>query len=315
MLNCVTDMISKYIPSLRLRTLPLSLSGIILGSGLAYTQLSTINSQLSTINSQLSTINCQLSTKFDWYVFGWAILTTLCLQILSNLSNELGDAVKGTDAGQQGRAAYGMQAGTITVGEMKRLIVVFIFLSMVFGLALVLTAFGTFACMDSLVFLGLGALAIVGAITYTLGKHNYGYRGLCDLGVFLFFGLLSTMGSYYLQTKSLTSDVVLSAIAIAMPNVGVLNLNNIRDMANDRLHGKRTLASRLGSTGARIYHAGLLLVCFALFVCLGHYWVLLALPVIGWHVWYIFHHEGRDLDLQMPVLMFTTLAIAALAII
>jgi 1,4-dihydroxy-2-naphthoate octaprenyltransferase len=123
------------------------------------------------------------------------------------------------------------------------------------------------------------------------------------------------MGSYYLQTKSLTSDVVLSAIAIAMPNVGVLNLNNIRDMANDRLHGKRTLASRLGSTGARIYHAVLLLVCFTLFVCLGHYWVLLALPVIGWHVWYIFRHEGHDLDLQMPVLMFTTLAIAALAII
>jgi len=287
-------MIGKYIPSLRLRTLPLSLSGIILGSGLA---------------------SKGLQSSFDWFVFGWAVLTTLCLQILSNLSNELGDALKGTDAGQQGRAAYGLQAGTVTLQEMKRMIVVFIFLSIVFGMALVLTAFDTFFCIRSLVFLGLGALAIMGAMTYTLGKHNYGYKGLGDLGVFLFFGLLSTMGSFYLQTKIMTVEVVHAAVAIAMPIIGVLNLNNIRDIENDRLHGKRTLASRLGKRRAKIYHAGLLAVCFVLFVCLRHYWVLLALPVVVWHVWYIFRHDGHDLDRQMPVLMFTTLAIAALAII
>ena len=287
-------MIGKYIPSLRLRTLPLSLSGIILGSGLA---------------------SKGLQSSFDWFVFGWAVLTTLCLQILSNLSNELGDALKGTDAGQQGRAAYGLQAGTVTLQEMKRMIVVFIFLSIVFGMALVLTAFDTFFCIRSLVFLGLGALAIMGAMTYTLGRHNYGYKGLGDLGVFLFFGLLSTMGSFYLQTKIMTVEVVHAAVAIAMPIIGVLNLNNIRDIENDRLHGKRTLASRLGKRRAKIYHAGLLAVCFVLFVCLRHYWVLLALPVVVWHVWYIFRHDGHDLDRQMPVLMFTTLAIAALAII
>ena len=287
-------MIGKYIPSLRLRTLPLSLSGIILGSGLA---------------------SKGLQSSFDWFVFGWAVLTTLCLQILSNLSNELGDALKGTDAGQQGRAAYGLQAGTVTLQEMKRMIVVFIFLSIVFGMALVLTAFDTFFCIRSLVFLGLGALAIMGAMTYTLGRHNYGYKGLGDLGVFLFFGLLSTMGSFYLQTKTMTAEVVHAAVAIAMPIIGVLNLNNIRDIENDRLHGKRTLASRLGKRRAKIYHAGLLAVCFVLFVCLRHYWVLLALPVIVWHVWYIFRHDGHDLDRQMPVLMFTTLVIAALAII
>jgi len=281
--------LKKYIPSLRLRTLPLSVSGIILGAGLAW--------------------------PIDWYVFGWAILTTLSLQILSNLSNELGDALKGTDSEQHGRAAYGMQAGTITVEEMKKMIGVFIFLSIVFGSALVLTAFDTFLCVPALVFLGLGALAIIGAMTYTLGKHNYGYKGLGDLGVFLFFGLLSTMGSYYLQTKSLNIEVVLAAVAIAMPNVGVLNLNNIRDIDNDLKHGKRTMAARLGKTGGKIYHALLLTVCFALFMYLQKWLVLAALPMIVWHVWYIFRHEGHELDIQMPVLMFTTLAIAVLAVI
>ena len=281
---------NKYIPSLRLRTLPLSMSGIILGTGLA-------------------------RPNIDWFVFGWALLTTLSLQILSNLSNELGDAQRGTDAEQQGRAAYGLQTGALTENEMKRMIVLFIFLNIVFGLALVLTAFDTFFCWKSAVFLGLGALAIVAAMTYTLGKHNYGYKGFGDLGVFLFFGLLSTMGGYYLQTQTMTTEVVLAAVAIGLPIVGVLNLNNIRDMDNDLQHGKRTFASLLGKTGGKIYHICLLTVCFALFVWLQKYWVLCALPVIVWHVIYIFRHEGHELDLQMPVLMFTTIAIAALAII
>lgn len=281
---------NKYIPSLRLRTLPLSVSGIILGTGLA-------------------------RPGIDWFVFVWAILTTLSLQILSNLSNELGDAQRGTDTEQQGRAAYGLQTGVLTVQEMKRMIVLFIFLSIVFGLALVLTAFDTFLCVQSGVFIGLGALAIVGAMMYTLGKHNYGYKGYGDLGVFLFFGLLSTMGGYYLQTQTMTLEVVLAAIAIGLPIVGVLNLNNIRDMDNDLQHGKRTFASRLGKTGGKIYQLVLLVVCYVLFIGLQRYWVLLTLPVIIWHVRYIFRHEDHELDIQMPVLMFTTLAIAVLAII
>lgn len=281
---------NKYIPSLRLRTLPLSMSGIILGTGLA-------------------------RPGIDWFVFVWAILTTLSLQILSNLSNELGDAQRGTDDEQQGRAAYGLQTGALTADEMKRMIVLFIVLSIVFGLALVLTAFDTFLCVPAAVFLGLGALAIVGAMTYTLGKHNYGYKGFGDLGVFLFFGLLSTMGSYYLQAKTMTVEVVLAAVAIAMPIVGVLNLNNIRDMDNDLKHGKLTFASRLGKTGGKIYQTLMLAVCYGLFVYLGRYWVLCTLPIIIWHVWYIFRHEGSKLDLQMPVLMFTTIIIAILAVL
>ncbi|MBO4362370.1 MAG: 1,4-dihydroxy-2-naphthoate octaprenyltransferase [Paludibacteraceae bacterium] len=280
---------NKYIASLRLRTLPLSMSGIILGAGLAW--------------------------PIDWYVFAWSILTTLSLQILTNLSNELGDAQRGTDSDQEGRAALGLQTGAITEQQMRTMIILFIFLSMVFGGALILTAFDTFLCVPAAVFLGLGALAIVGAMTYTLGKHNYGYKGFGDLGVFLFFGLLSTMGSYYLQAKTMTVEVVLAAVAIAMPIVGVLNLNNIRDMDNDLKHGKLTFASRLGKTGGKIYQTLMLAVCYGLFVYLGRYWVLCTLPIIIWHVWYIFRHEGSKLDLQMPVLMFTTIIIAILAVL
>ena len=284
---------NPYITSLRLRTLPLSIAGIILGSGLAYQDLSTFNFQLST--------------------FILAVCTALCLQILSNLSNELGDAQKGTDADQHGREAYGLQAGTITQKQMKGMILLFIGLAMVSGLALLWAAFGSLLCTQSLAFIGLGALAIIGAMTYTLGKHSYGYIGLGDLGVFLFFGLLSTIGSYYLQTQTVTWEVVWCGIAIGLPCVGVLNLNNIRDMQNDILHGKRTFASVLGPIGARIYHYLLLLFCLTIFVIEGHYWVGCIVPIWAWHVRMLGTHNEM-LDKQMPVLMFSTLIVSILAL-
>ena len=284
---------NPYITSLRLRTLPLSVAGIILGSGLAYQDLSTFTFQLST--------------------FILAVGTALCLQILSNLSNELGDAQKGTDSDQHGREAYGLQAGTITQKQMKGMILLFIGLAIVSGLALLWAAFGSLLCTQSLAFIGLGALAIIGAMTYTLGKHSYGYIGLGDLGVFLFFGLLSTIGSYYLQTQTVTWEVVWCGIAIGLPCVGVLNLNNIRDMQNDILHGKRTFASVLGPIGARIYHYLLLLFCLMIFVIEGHYWVGCIVPIWAWHIRMLGTHNEM-LDKQMPVLMFSTLIVSILAL-
>ena len=294
---------NPYIQSLRLRTLPLSVAGIVLGTGLAFRE-----SRLVTGDGSL------VSDLRAWVIFGLAVLTALSLQILSNLSNELGDAMKGTDADQHGREAYGLQAGTITVAQMKKMIGLFIGLSVVFGSALVLTAFSIqpseVSIQDSVVsivvFLGLGALAIVGAMTYTLGKHSYGYMGLGDLGVFLFFGLLSTIGAYYLQTQTVSWDVIACGVAIGLPCVGVLNLNNIRDIDNDRAHGKRTLASRMGVTGGKVYHTALLVVCMTLFVAFGHYWALCVLPIWAWHVWFVWTHEGSALDMQMPVLMLST---------
>jgi 1,4-dihydroxy-2-naphthoate octaprenyltransferase len=280
---------NPYIQSLRLRTLPLSMSGIVLGTGLA--------------------------GWLDWYVFVLAICTTLSLQILSNLSNELGDAQKGTDSDQHGRAAYGLQAGTITTRQMKGMIGLFIGLCVVFGTALVLTAFRPWSSKlgEVCIFLVLGLLAIIGAMTYTLGKHSYGYMGLGDLGVFLFFGLLSTMGSYYLQAQTLTWEAFGCGVAIGLPCVGVLNLNNIRDMNNDRAHGKRTFASMLGTKGGKIYHTCLLVTSLILFAVWGHYLALLIVPVWAWHIVYIWRNEGSALDIQMPVLMFSTLVVSGVA--
>lgn len=286
---------NPYIQSLRLRTLPLSVSGIILGTGLAWREMGCLPSAVSI------------------QIFVLAILTTLSLQILSNLSNELGDALKGTDQEQHGREAYGLQAGKITERQMKGMIWLFLGLCVVFGILLIYSAFGTLTSVQSLGFILLGAFAIVGAVKYTLGKHSYGYIGLGDLGVFLFFGLLSTVGGYYLQIQNLTAEIFWCGAAIGLPCVGVLNLNNIRDMQNDRAHGKRTFASLLGERGGRVYQTLLLVGCLAIFCIYGHWWVLCIIPVWGWHLWYVWSHTEK-LDKQMPVLMFSTLIVAILAL-
>ena len=276
---------NPYIQSLRLRTLPLSVSGIILGTGLAWK-----------ISPDL---------VHEWrgiIVFCLAILTTLSLQILSNLSNELGDALKGTDQEQHGREAYGLQAGKITEGQMKGMIWLFLGLCAVFGILLIFSTFGTLFSLQSLGFLFLGAFAIIGSVKYTL-----------DLGVFLFFGLLSTVGGYYLQVQNLTAEIFWCGAAIGLPCVGVLNLNNIRDMKNDRAHGKRTFASLLGERGGRVYQTLLLVGCLVIFCVYGHWWVLCIIPVWGWHLWYVWSHTEK-LDKQMPVLMFSTLIVAILAL-
>lgn len=284
-----------YIRSFRLRTLPLSVSGIILGTGLAVA-------------------TTEINLHF-YLVFFFALMTTLCLQILANLCNELGDFRKGTDESQTGREKYGLQAGRITEQQMKICIYTFVGLSVVFGSMLVFFSFGTLFSIPSIIFLGLGLAAIVGAITYTLGKHPYGYHGMGDLGVFLFFGLLSTMGAFYLQTETMTLRVVLAAIAISMPIIGVLNLNNIRDIENDIRYGKRTLAVRLGKTGSRVYQSVLLIGSMILFACIGAYYPLVFAPVFLHHIVYLFKHDGHELDRLLPILSITTLLIAFLAIL
>ena len=225
----------------------------------------------------------------------------------------MGDALKGTDTEQRGREAYGLQAGKITERQMKGMIWLFLGLCVVFGILLIYSAFGTLTSVQSLGFILLGAFAIVGAVKYTLGKHSYGYIGLGDLGVFLFFGLLSTVGGYYLQIQNLTAEIFWCGAAIGLPCVGVLNLNNIRDMQNDRAHGKRTFASLLGERGGRVYQTLLLVGCLAIFCIYGHWWVLCIIPVWGWHLRYVWSHTEK-LDKQMPVLMFSTLIVAILAL-
>ncbi|UYU31727.1 1,4-dihydroxy-2-naphthoate polyprenyltransferase [Siccibacter colletis] len=232
-----------WLESLRPRTLPLAFASVVVGSALAFWQ-----------------------GVFDPLIALLALLTAGLLQILSNLANDYGDAVKGSDKPDRIGPLRGMQKGVISQTQMKRALVATIVLTCAFGLALVAVACRTLA--DVAGFLLLGVLAIVAAITYTVGTRPYGYMGLGDISVLVFFGWLSVAGTWYLQAHTLIAAVFLPATGCGLLAAAVLNINNLRDIESDRTNGKNTLAVRLGPTAARRYHAGLLagtLICFALF--------------------------------------------------
>lgn len=238
-----TSVTQAWLESLRPRTLPLAFASIVCGSALAYWQ-----------------------GVFDPSVALLALLTAGLLQILSNLANDYGDAVKGSDKEDRIGPLRGMQKGMITQAQMKRALVITVVLICLSGLSLVALACHTFA--DFMGFLLLGVLSIVAAITYTVGTRPYGYMGLGDISVLVFFGWISVAGTWYLQAHSLAPLVILPATACGLLATAVLNINNLRDIDSDRENGKSTLAVRLGPVIARRYHAGLLigsLVCLALF--------------------------------------------------
>lgn len=287
-----------YIASFRLRTLPLSLSGILLGTLLALAD-----------------------GVFHLLPFCLAIATTLSLQILSNLANELGDLKKGTDNEQRLGPIRSIQSGALSMTEFKKTIGIFILLSLIFGTALVFTAFQSLFSSSGITMLILGAVSILAAIKYTVGKNAYGYRGLGDLFVFLFFGLLSTTGSYFLITHTLSAAIFLPASAIGLLSTGVLNMNNIRDIKNDAHCGKRTIPVMLGEKRAKIYHYLLILsalLCMAIYTYTYNHgsegWLfLLTLPLFAYHLRYVHQHTGKSLDTQLKTLALTTLLFSLLA--
>ncbi|AIR60186.1 1,4-dihydroxy-2-naphthoate octaprenyltransferase [Cedecea neteri] len=238
-----TSVTQAWLESLRPRTLPLAFASIVCGSALAYWQ-----------------------GVFDPAVALLALLTAGLLQILSNLANDYGDAVKGSDKEDRIGPLRGMQKGMITQAQMRRALVITVILICLSGLSLVALACHTFA--DFMGFLLLGVMSIVAAITYTVGTRPYGYMGLGDISVLVFFGWISVAGTWYLQAHSLAPLVILPATACGLLATAVLNINNLRDIDSDRENGKSTLAVRLGPTVARRYHAALLigsLACLALF--------------------------------------------------
>ncbi|WP_413499624.1 1,4-dihydroxy-2-naphthoate polyprenyltransferase [Buttiauxella gaviniae] len=252
-----------WLESLRPRTLPLAFASIVCGSALAFWQ--------GVFNPTIALL---------------ALLTAGLLQILSNLANDYGDAVKGSDKEDRIGPLRGMQKGVITQAQMKKALIITVVLICVSGLALVAVACRTLA--DFLGFLVLGLLAIIAAITYTVGTRPYGYMGLGDISVLVFFGWLSVAGTWYLQAHALAPLVFLPATACGLLATAVLNINNLRDIDSDRENGKNTLAVRLGPVLARRYHACLLmgaLACLAVFnlVWLQSLWgwlFVLAAPLL-----------------------------------
>ena len=243
----------NWIQAARLRTLPLSISGIIMGSYIAKWRLGTEGKE------------------WDWKIFALALLVTLLYQILSNYANDYGDGIKGTDQKRSNQAeSRAVASGKITAKQMKNAVVLFSVLSLVATLALLYYAFFPSYIKEFWIFIGLGIASILAAIGYTVGKKPYGYLGLGDIMVFIFFGLVSVVGSYFLFTKSFEWDILLPASAIGMMSVAVLNLNNMRDIESDRLSGKKSLALRIGYRNAMIYEIILLqLPIFLLFIFLG----------------------------------------------
>jgi len=223
-------LVSNFIKAARLRTLPLSVSGIIVGSGIAKSQ-----------------------DSFDVVIFTFAIITTICLQVLSNFANDYGDGIKGTDQHRTGEKRM-VASGEITSKQMKNAVFLFSILSVLSAVALIYLAFNDSDLEYALLFFGLGILSITAAIKYTVGKSAYGYSGFGDLFVFLFFGLLSVLGSFFLYTKHLDTFVFLPAFSVGMLSVAVLNLNNMRDRETDKESGKNTIVVKIGSEFAKYYH-------------------------------------------------------------
>ncbi len=227
---------------MRLRTLPLSLSGIIAGSAVAYYQ-----------------------GFWDWIIFGLAMLTTVLFQILSNLANDYGDGVKGTDNDNRVGPERMVQSGLISQKEMRNAVILLSVLS--FISAGLLIYFGVQQMPVSVLwfYVVLAILCVAAAITYTVGKKAYGYHGLGDLMVFIFFGLVSVLGVYSLFSKAFVAENILLATGIGLLSVAVLNLNNMRDIINDTAAGKNTIVVKMGSNAAKMYHSLIIILALASF--------------------------------------------------
>lgn len=283
--------IKVWISAFRLRTLPLALSCVGMGGFLAAS-----------------------ANAFRPDIFILCALTTVFLQILSNLANDYGDSVNGAD--HQGRVGplRAVQSGSISREAMKRAIWVLVIICLLSGLSLLLVSFGN-NWRAVLSFFGLGILSIIAAIAYTVGRKPYGYAGLGDFAVLVFFGLVGVMGSFYLFTQSLSWDYILPALSCGFFSVGVLNINNLRDIESDRGAGKYSLPVRLGRKNAIVYHwlllsAGIASTVF-FFLLNDHSprkWLFLAtVPLFAFNAFSVSTKEARQLDPYLKQMALITL--------
>ena len=296
-----------WIEAARLRTLPLSVSGIIVGSMYALAH---------------PTDNVLTPTEvFNWRLFGFAILTTLGLQILSNFANDYGDGIKGTDNQDRVGPKRAIQSGVISPESMKRAIILTSVLTLISAIILIYYAFRDTNLGYSLFYLVLGILAIASAIRYTVGNSAYGYRGFGDVFVFVFFGLVSTLGVNFLYSKQLDLVLILPATAIGFLSVAVLNLNNMRDEASDRKSGKNTLVVKMGAANAKIYHYFLIVAAMVLILVFAllsdfhfdQYLFLIAYIPLTKHLVNVYKNQDpRALDPELKKVALSTFALSVL---
>ncbi|MBC6605201.1 1,4-dihydroxy-2-naphthoate polyprenyltransferase [Hymenobacter sp. BT188] len=290
--------VKAWVSAFRPRTLPLALASILTGGFLA-----------------------AAGGQFNGAVVGLAALTTILLQILSNLANDYGDSQNGADSVHREGPLRAVQAGYITPARMKQAMGVFGVAAFVSGLTLLWVALGAAGMWILLTFLLLGLAAIWAAINYTAGSNPYGYAGLGDVSVFIFFGLVGVGGTYFLQTQTLPLAVLLPAITLGCFATAVLNVNNIRDLRSDELAGKITIPVRLGGKSARRYHW--LLLIFGLgsatvYVALTYHspwqWLfVLSVPLFwfnGRQVWA--RQDSKQLDPLLKQMAMSTLVFVLL---
>ncbi|HKJ47473.1 MAG TPA: 1,4-dihydroxy-2-naphthoate octaprenyltransferase [Christiangramia sp.] len=289
---------SSWISAARLRTLPLSISGIIVGSSIA-----------------------AHAGYFDIAIFSLALGTTLGLQILSNFANDYGDGIKGTDNEDRIGPARAIQSGLITEKEMKMGMVITAVCTLFLAVLLIYASFGSEELLSALIFFILGVAAIVAAIKYTVGNSAYGYRGMGDIFVFVFFGLVAVYGSYYLYSHDHELISIFPAISIGFLSVAVLNLNNLRDRISDKKANKVTLVVKLGERKAKAYHYTLI---FGALFCFVIYSVITALDlndfiyILGF-IPLIFHllrvgnnKDPKLLDPELKIVALSTFGISVL---
>ena len=290
--------IKPWISAFRLRTLPLSVSGIIVGSCMAY-----------------------YNGFFQVSIFIFAVLTTISLQVLSNLANDYGDGVKGTDNQDRIGPERAIQSGKITPEQMFNAIKINILIVILLTLSLIYSAFNTYHFLYSLLFFVLALICIYAAVKYTVGSTAYGYRALGDIMVFLFFGLISVMGTYFLFSMQLDHVLILPACIIGLLSAGVLNLNNMRDIESDKTSNKITIAVKLGINKAKIYHLALIISAMLLSILFTilYYrsisnlvFMVVFIPLIMHTVTIINTKEPKLLDPQLKVLALSTFALALL---
>jgi len=286
----------KWIHAFRLKTLPLALSNTIIASCLAAS-----------------------NDGFRWSVFGLAALTTVLLQIMSNMANDYGDFVNGKDTAERIGPKRMVQSGEITPKIMLRGIIVIGILCVISGFALILIGTAGMDITNLLIFGVLGLAAIAAAIKYTVGKNPYGYRGLGDIFVFIFFGLVGVIGTYFLHTQSFRWDILLPASAIGFLSTGVLNMNNMRDYEADKNAGKTTIVVAMGVKKAAYYHlflvagAVLLAVIYTLlnYHSVGQWLFVLSFPILFLNLKKVFTYKNAlELYPELPRLSMASLVFA-----